>query len=114
MDRNTIAAISLALILLVTASCVEARIGDTEAQIETRYGPALATKDGYIARHTRRFYDFKNYGIEVDYVDGKSAVEYFRTKDHSPLSATETNASQRLLSEPRLSIVLRRCAHYSM
>ena len=80
----------LALILLITASCVEARIGDTEAQIETRYGPAVAKKDGYVARHTRRWYDFKNYQIEVDYVDGKSAFEGFKTKNHSPLSATET------------------------
>jgi hypothetical protein len=80
----------LVLILLITASCVEARIGDTEAQIETRYGPAVVKKDGYIERHTKRWYDFKNYQIEVEYVDGKSVVEYFRTKNHSPISAAET------------------------
>src|SRR5437899_8353913 len=77
-----------ALIFVITVTAY-ARIGETEDAIAQRYGKPIILKDGYNARHKIGSYEFKNYAITVDFIDGRSAREYFKTKDRTPLSAEE-------------------------
>lgn len=77
------------LVILLMATTARARIGESEAAIAQRYGEPLSWKDGYNARHKSASYEFKNYRITIDFIDGRSAIEYFTTKDHTPFSAEE-------------------------
>lgn len=82
----------LSVIIFVFAATAHARIGETDGAITQRYGKPVSAKDGYNARHKIASYEFSNYNITVDFIDGRSAVEYFTTKDHTPFSEEERQA----------------------
>src|SRR5579862_4624700 len=70
---KTIALICLATLVLMTSAL--ARIGETEAEIEARYGksfPVEATNG-----LPTKVYTFGGMLIRVVYLDGKSAVEHY-------------------------------------
>jgi hypothetical protein len=76
------------LTLLLTLVCLTsafARIGETEQQIETRYGKPVAdlTESGGTVSHRYRTAEWE---IVVDYFNGKSGVEIFSRKDHGKFS----------------------------
>jgi len=82
------AALGLSLLFILSA---QARIDDTETDLEQRYGKAKESKDGYNERHKVRLYEISDYIIMVDVLDGRSASEFFTRKGGEPFSNTEIN-----------------------
>jgi len=81
-----------ALMTLGVLFCVSsafARIGETDAQIEARYGSPLASGQGYTSTHVIRSYQYHDYSIQVDFLDGKSASELFHTTGGRSFSEAE-------------------------
>jgi len=80
------------LLALVCLTSAHARIGETERQIEARYGKAAADlrETGVISHHRNGKWD-----IIVHYRGGKSIVESFSRKDNGKLTLADV---QRLLA----------------
>lgn len=92
-------------LFLIVASCalasqtstVFARVGETEAQIEARYGKSIADT-AKVKPDLRddlgnpiRFYFFRDFTITVSFVNGRSASELFaKFKNHIPSDQWET------------------------
>lgn len=82
--RTTIIAAALAACLTSSAF---ARLGDTEAQIEQRYGKSFHTVAGELPMKMYRHADFI---IGVVYINGRSEAELYRkSDDNTDLSGDE-------------------------
>ena len=69
---------SLCLLLLLTASyTASARLGETQAEMEARYGKPSQNDGGMIAGGTRSTYILKSTGIVAYFVDGKCESEQY-------------------------------------
>jgi hypothetical protein len=67
--------------LVFAAASAFARIGETEKQIEARYGKAVQT-----LRATKA-YSYKGFLVIVAFDNGVSGVEIYQKHDASPMSA---------------------------
>ncbi len=99
--------------LLLTASSAPARIGETEAQIEKRYGKAVFTFS-HGSELPRKGYIASGFRITVTYIDGVSQAEDYHKPDEAKLSQTEidtllaANASGSTWTEQQTPVVLLR------
>lgn len=75
-------------VLLMLVSPAFARIGDTEQQIEARYGKATDTLSKG-NEPLQKLYRSSGLDIGVTYIDGVSQIESFRKEDQSALSKNE-------------------------
>jgi hypothetical protein len=75
----------LAFLLLITSPRSQARIGETEADIQQRYGAATVEKQESDPRDKGCVYHSNGFIIMVHFLDGKSASEYFKKEDNSPI-----------------------------
>ena len=73
---------------LLPASRAVARVGETEAQVEARYGKPYARD---VQRGSLRLFAYRKDDMEIGviYQDGKSAAELYSKRDKSALSDTE-------------------------
>ena len=71
------------LLLAMVASVAHARIGETEAQIEARYGKPLKTDGDFKA------YTANGFTIIVTFLDGRSEGEMFEKPDRAAFSENE-------------------------
>jgi hypothetical protein len=69
--------------LLIYSATASARIGETEAQIEARYGRPTGSY------RTVKSYSYNGFEIFVAFSNGKSGVETFQKRNHLPMSAVE-------------------------
>ncbi len=73
------------IFLVVICSVVHARIGETESQVQKRYGgPVDSAYKGKV-----KLYYFKGYAILVEFYKGKSIKESVMRKDHDKFSINE-------------------------
>lgn len=79
---------SVAITLLMLVSAAFARIGETEQQIEARYGKATHTLSKG-NEPLQKLYRSSGLDIGVTYIDGVSQIESFRKEDQSALSKNE-------------------------
>jgi len=82
------AVITFVILCAICASSAFARIGETEAQIEARYGKPVVTFSKGKER-PRKGYLSAGFRITVSYLDGVSASEIYQKPDQSKLSQTE-------------------------
>jgi hypothetical protein len=73
---------SVAVLILWAASAF-ARIGETERQIEARYGKPTQT-----FRATKAYF-YKDFFIVVAFDNGKSGIEVYQKRNASPMTAVE-------------------------
>jgi hypothetical protein len=78
--------VAIALLMLVSAAF--ARIGETEQQIEARYGKTVRTLSKG-NEPLQKDYRSSGLNIAVTYIDGVSQCELFRKQDESQLSKNE-------------------------
>jgi len=76
-----------------------ARIGETEQQIEARYGPSIAPAPDKFKRdelgNEIRVYNFHGFTVTVTFVNGRSEVELFvKYKDQIPSDHWEVMTGQ--------------------
>lgn len=86
MTRSTIV-LSTATLLLATSN-VFARIGETEEQIEKRYGKPVRTLS-QPNEPLERLYVFAGMNVIVTFINNVSQREFYSKKDKSTLSDTE-------------------------
>jgi len=68
----------------IAAAPLHARLGETEEQIAKRYGePVKKESDNLKEGAFKAFYEAHTYSIEVTFIDGLSALEYFK-RDYEP------------------------------
>jgi hypothetical protein len=82
--------LSILLILSAFAFSASARIGETEAQIEKRYGKPDDTIKSLWGKRCR--YMFRGYFVFVDFERGASQSETYAKKDASVIMPTEVVA----------------------
>ncbi len=76
------------LLILLSVAPIYARIGETEAQIQKRYGKCLKViGDSSVQR--AMIYTANGYLILVVYLDGTSESEVFRKENGAPFSSDE-------------------------
>ncbi len=68
-----------------------ARLGQTEAQMEARYGQPISKTDMQDVLGTDRIYRTAGVHISVTFVDGICQVEWIQKDDESPLSDKEVH-----------------------
>jgi hypothetical protein len=96
------------LTLVILASNAHARVGETEAQIEKRYGKALETLRSESGVH--RKFSFRGFTILVSFQNGISAMEQYQKKDLGVITPTETvqlldaNSNGGKWTDPELSV----------
>jgi hypothetical protein len=79
---------SVAIALLMLVSSAFARIGETEQQIEARYGKTIRTLSKG-NQPLQKAYQSSGLDIAVTYIDGVSQSEFFSKQDKSELSKNE-------------------------
>ncbi|EEF60626.1 hypothetical protein Cflav_PD6217 [Pedosphaera parvula Ellin514] len=73
--------------VLIWCSIVAAKLGETVAQVETRYGkPTNIFKDPYSEWRT---YEYQGYGVMVDYIEGKDLSEQFFFEEKHKITDAE-------------------------
>jgi hypothetical protein len=79
--------------LLLFAASAFARIGETEAQIEARYGKPTknVTASEFALTGVTRMYKSAGFEIVVTFVDGKSGSEYFSKGSYGKLDQSEVD-----------------------
>src|SRR6516164_1605166 len=70
-------ALTLAVLPTLVISRAEARLWESVAQTEARYGHALAKFLGDAPREEQRKYRYKDFYILVTFVDGRSEDEWY-------------------------------------
>ena len=84
-----------AVLLLGLASHLHARIGETEAQLEARFGKPIMETEGTIAKRAS-VYVFGPFTVIIEMDDeGKSAAEVYARKQGAELSEAEAGAIMR-------------------
>lgn len=76
------------LFVLVAAPC-QARLGETRAQTDARYGKGRDLEKGITDRFLIGKYFDGNYRITITFLDGKSASEVYARKDGNDLTGDE-------------------------
>jgi len=66
--------------VIVSSSHLDARLGETPGELETRYGGGATTIDAPLGEAALK-YKYKDYLIMVTFVDGKSAQEIYVHQD---------------------------------
>jgi hypothetical protein len=85
----------IALYVIGAAFCSTAfaRIGETEQQIEARYGkPTIASVFREELGNPMHFYKFHDFLIGVTFENHKSVLEHFRPENHSVMLNAQTKA----------------------
>ena len=102
---------SVVITLLMLVSPAFARIGETEQQIEARYGKATDTLSKG-NEPLQKLYRSSGLDIGVTYIDGVSQIESFRKEDRSALSKNEiallleaNAAGSKWIEDPIASVV---------
>jgi hypothetical protein len=78
-------AVLVIAVLAFSANALFARIGETEQQIEARYGKGRFT----LSIDYQLFYQSSGINIVVTFIDGVSQSEFFKNQDNSELSKNE-------------------------
>jgi hypothetical protein len=102
----------VAISLLILVSHAFARIGETEQQIEARYGKSIRTLESGNQPLTKA-YRSSDLSIAVTYIDGVSQSEMFCKQDGSELSSNEIAvlleanvAGSKWIEDPTIPVVL--------
>jgi hypothetical protein len=93
-DMRTLYCLPTVACLVLGAMPVQARLGETEKEIEKRYGPNINLKltPGESAREKEGSYSYKGFLIFVSFFDGKSHAERYTTGEPEGLSDTQIDA----------------------
>jgi hypothetical protein len=86
----------LPLMIILVANHIQANLGETEAQIETRYGKSKeeltpVTPDLKLQEPTTFHYSKGDYNIEVTFLKGLSVSEKYARIDGKPFAEKEFN-----------------------
>jgi hypothetical protein len=76
----------------VLVSSALACVGDSDAELEARYGKQVQTGTSKLPGVTIRGYKFRGFSVVVGVINGHSAFEMYSKKDHSKLNANEVGA----------------------
>ena len=71
----------LLLVVLLAVNPLQARLGETEAEVVARYGKAISVAKGHDARESRQLFTHDGYKITVKFLDGKSGYEEYTRED---------------------------------
>jgi len=71
----------LTLALLLAVNPLQARLGETVAEVEAKYGKPISVEKGYTNRESKRLYKHDGYRITVKFLDGKSGNEEYTKED---------------------------------
>ncbi|MDD2709512.1 MAG: hypothetical protein PHV34_16115 [Verrucomicrobiae bacterium] len=82
--------ISALVLLFFSSLTLWARLGETESQIEERYGKGTVVKNPKETGLAKQ-YTASGYAVRVVFIDGKSAYEAFKHTNDSPLTLDEIN-----------------------
>ncbi len=85
MTPRILVALAATLLVALPAS---ARIGETESQVEKRYGKPVETLRNESGLH--RKYAFRGFTVLVSFQSGVSAMEQYQKKDLAVITPTET------------------------
>jgi len=81
--------ILILILVLVTVNQLYARLGETEEQIEGRYGKAVQTAPSNIESINEGVYEKNGYKIIVSFLNGKSCCEFFFHVPHRRFTKSE-------------------------
>ncbi len=86
---KAVSALLFACALLIPFTAAQARLGETQEQIQERYGkPVSVNKPAAVALHR-----WNDYYIRVEYRDGRAVLLGYRRRDKQPMTEQETNAA---------------------
>lgn len=81
---------NLFFVLMLISTTAQAKLGDTVAQIEARYGKAITNAEPITAGAKR--YKYEGYEIEVVFLNGKSCCEDISGTEKKPVEFNDTLA----------------------
>ena len=85
--------LALSILLIGSLHC-DARLGETVAELEARYGKPLGTQKPTLAAFERRIvYSFRGMKIAVEFIGGKAATESYKSDTKDPLSKADFEAA---------------------
>lgn len=90
-DMRTLYHLATAAFLALGALPAQARLGETEKEIEKRYGPPVRKLMAATKRDKTRLYSFKGMQIKVTFLDGKSQLENYSRPSTKKLIESEIN-----------------------
>lgn len=80
------------LLLILTflgGAMARASLGENETQVEARYGLPTRQMPALLPRGAAKMYSFRSMTVTVEFIEGKSESESFRTRVEEPFSATD-------------------------
>src|SRR5437667_9289666 len=73
--------------VILCATGAQARVGETEKQIEARYGKPVGRWADFLGE--KKLYHARDYEVMVSYWNGRSGREDFSKRDNSEISKNE-------------------------
>lgn len=101
-QTKTTALVIVASILFVCANSTRARVGESEAKIDDRYGKSAGRWDDYLGY--KKLYHWHGYDVMVTFTDGVSRREMF-VKETGPLDPHTQKHLERIAGAGRNGII---------